>query len=138
MVMPVVGLGVGRGLGAAIGDVADYVAAAFLVALALYLLVAEEDDNRVESLPGHGGVALLAVGISVSLDELAIGFSIGLLDLSIWLAVVLIGAQAFAFAQVGLRLGARLGDAGREWAERLAGLALLALGILILAEKLAA
>ena len=32
-------------------------------------------------------------------------------------------------AQLGLRLGARLGEAAREWAERLAGIALLGLGI---------
>jgi putative Mn2+ efflux pump MntP len=51
--------------------------------------------------------------------------------------VILIGVQAFVVAQIGLRLGSRLSEAAREWAERLAGVALLGLGLLIVAEKLA-
>ena len=65
------------------------------------------------------------------------GFTIGLLHLSIWLAVILIGLQAFLVAQLGLRLGSRLGEAARAWAERAAALALLGLGALVLIQKLA-
>lgn len=139
MVMPIVGLLLGHGLGSAIGGVADYVAAAALLALGVWMLAADEEDEgeKVGSLSSRGGLALLGLGISISLDELAMGFTIGLLHLSIVLAVVLIGIQAFAVAQLGLRLGARLGDAAREWAERLAGVALVGLGVLILVEQLA-
>jgi manganese efflux pump family protein len=139
MAMPVVGLLLGHGLGAAVGGVADYVAAAALLALGGWILVAGggDDGEKVSALSSRGGLALIGLGISISLDELAMGFTIGLLKLSIVLAVVLIGVQAFAVAQLGLRLGAKLGEAAREWAEKLAGLALVGLGILILAEKLA-
>jgi putative Mn2+ efflux pump MntP len=64
------------------------------------------------------------------------GFTIGLLHLSLWLAVVLIGAQAFLFSQLGLRLGARLNGILRERAEQLAGIALLGLAALLAVEKL--
>jgi putative Mn2+ efflux pump MntP len=140
MVMPVVGLLLGHGLGAAIGSVADYVAAAALLALGGWMLFADDDDEgeKVSSLSSRGGLALVGLGISISLDELAMGFTIGLLHLPIVLAVVLIGAQAFAVAQLGLRLGARLRDAAREWAERLAGASLVGLGVLIVTEKLLA
>jgi putative Mn2+ efflux pump MntP len=139
-VMPMLGLLIGRGLGAAIGGVADYIAAGFLGALGLYLLLGDEggEHAKVDSLSTRRGLALLGLGVSISLDELAMGFSIGLLHLSIWLAVTLIGVQAFAVAQIGLRLGARLGEVARAWAERLAAVALLALGILILGERLTA
>jgi len=140
MAMPVVGLLLGRGLGAAVGGVADYVAAAALLALGGWMLIAEEGDERekVSALSSRGGLALIGLGISISLDELAMGFTIGLLQLSIVLAVVLIGIQAFAVAQLGLRLGTKLGESAREWAEKLAGVALVGLAILILAEKLVA
>ena len=69
------------------------------------------------------------------LDELAIGFTIGLVGVSIWLAVILIGAQAFFAAQVGLRLGGRLSEHARELAERLAGAALIALAVFLSIEK---
>lgn len=140
MAMPVIGLLLGHALGQAIGVAADYIAAAALFALGGWMLVSDEEDEagKVSALVANSGFALFALGISISLDELAMGFTIGLLGLSIWIAVVLIGAQAFAAAQLGLRLGTRLGEAAREWAERLAAVALLGLGALILAEKLAA
>jgi putative Mn2+ efflux pump MntP len=138
MAMPVVGLLLGRGLGRAIGGVADYFAAAALLGLGVWMLLADDEaeDEKIGALSTRGGLALIGLGVSISLDELAMGFTIGLLHLSIVLAVVLIGVQAFVLAQLGLRLGARLGTAAREWAERLAAFALIGLGVLVLAEKL--
>jgi putative Mn2+ efflux pump MntP len=65
------------------------------------------------------------------------GFTIGLLHLSIVWAVILIGAQAFLVAQLGLRLGSRLGETAREAAEKIAGLALIGLAVLVLVEQIA-
>jgi manganese efflux pump family protein len=125
--MPVVGLLVGHGLGSAIGTAADYIAIAILAGVGIWMLVANEEveEERIVQLSSGRGLALIALGLSISLDELAMGFTVGLLHLSIWLAVVLIGAQAFLLAQVGMRLGARGGEALREGAERAAGIALL-------------
>lgn len=128
--MPVVGLLAGRGLGAAIGGIADWVAAGALVLLGAWMLRGGEAERTV------GGAGLLAFGLSVSLDELAIGFTIGLLRLPLAAAVAVIAAQAFVAAQLGLRLGARLRETGRERAERLAGLALLGLAAFVLATRL--
>jgi putative Mn2+ efflux pump MntP len=135
--MPLVGVLVGHGLARLLGHSASYLAAAILIALGGWMLIGDDEGERssVEGLAARHGLALLALGLSVSLDELAIGFTIGLLHLSLWLAIVLIGAQAFVMAQLGLRLGARLGERVREGAERLAALALLALGILVLVEE---
>ncbi len=75
--------------------------------------------------------------MSISLDELAIGFTLGLMRLPATLVIALIAAQTFAVTQLGLRLGARLSERLREGAERLAGVALTVLGLVLLAEKLA-
>lgn len=138
MTMPVIGLLVGHALGQLVGDAADYVAIAVLALLGAWMLLHEEEDEeeKVDRIAAGSGFVLLALGISISLDELAIGFTIGLLHLSLGLAIVLIGVQAFLFAQLGLRLGAHLNDALRERAEQLAGLALLGLAVLIGVEKL--
>jgi manganese efflux pump family protein len=102
------------------------------------MLVHEEDDEseRAAQLAVGHGLVLVALGLSISLDELAIGFTTGLLHLNIWVAVVLIGVQAFLFSQLGLRLGTRLSETLRERAEQLAGVALLGLAILLAVEML--
>jgi manganese efflux pump family protein len=86
-------------------------------------------------VPTEWGAVVL--GVSISLDELAVGFTLDLLRLPTLLVIVLIGAQAFLVSQLGLRLGARVGSEVREGAERLAGLALIALGLGLLIEKIA-
>ena len=138
LAMPVAGLLLGRALGHVVGSAADYVAIAVLALVGLWMLVHEDRDEgeKLAGLTSGGALVLLALGISISLDELAMGFTIGLLHLSLWLALILIGAQAFAFAQLGLRLGARVGEALRERAEQLAGLALLGLAVLLVTEKI--
>ena len=138
-VMPLVGLLLGRVIGGAVGSAADYVAIVILALVGLWMLVAGEEagEQRMAGLTTGHGLALVALGVSVSLDELAMGFSVGLLHLSVWLAVVLIGAQAFLVAQLGMRLGTRGSEALSEVAERLAGIALIALAILLLVTQLA-
>jgi putative Mn2+ efflux pump MntP len=133
--MPLFGVAIGEALGSALGSPADYVASAALIGLGMYLLLSDGDERRAaSSLARAHGAALLGFGIAVSLDELAIGFSLGLLDLPVAWTIVLLAAQAFVAAQIGLALGARVGERVREAAERVAGLALLALGMTFLAQ----
>lgn len=140
--MPLVGLAVGRPLGSTIGSAADYVAIAVLLVVGL-AMVRESDEadetDRLASMLDRGGMAAVALGISISLDELAIGFTFGLLRLPVVAVVVVIAAQAFLVALIAMRIGARVGERIREGAERAAGgaLALLAVGLLIakLAER---
>jgi putative Mn2+ efflux pump MntP len=139
MAMPIVGLLAGRALGTVVGPAADYLAIGVLGLLGLWMLMHHEGDegDRVGQLTGGNGLVLLGLGISISLDELAIGFTIGLLHLFLLLAVLLIGLQAFLFAQLGLRLGAHFNETVRERAEQVAGLALLGLAVLLVVEKIA-
>jgi putative Mn2+ efflux pump MntP len=138
MAMPIIGLLIGNAVGSAVGGAADYVAIVVLAFLGAWMLLQdpEDEDEEVGYFASRGGVAILALGISISLDELAIGFTIGLLHLWLWLAVLLIGAQAFLFAQLGLRLGTRMGQTLRERAEQLAGAALMGLAALLVFERL--
>jgi manganese efflux pump family protein len=138
--MPLVGLALGAPLGRAIGSAADYLAVAVLLAFGLYTLFAAENDEeeRVARLADLSGWRAGLLGISISLDELAVGFTFGLLRLPVVPIIVLIAAQAFVVSQLGMRLGARLSEQVREGAERLAGVALVGLGVVLVAEKLAA
>jgi manganese efflux pump family protein len=138
--MPLIGLAIGVPLGNAAGGLADYGAAALLVALGVYLLVERGDDSdarRLASMSTRGLYGAIALGVSISLDELAIGLSAGLLRLPVLPIVIAAGVQAFVVTHVGLLLGSRLGRRWRESAERLAGVALLLLGVIVLAARVA-
>jgi putative Mn2+ efflux pump MntP len=137
-VMPLIGLAVGAPLGHAVGDSADYIAIGVLLAFGLYTLLGSGagEERRIAELAEARGPGVLLLGLSISLDELAIGFALGLLRLPAALVIALIALQAVIVTQLGLRLGNRLGERLRDAAELLAGLALTALAVVLLAEKL--
>jgi manganese efflux pump family protein len=127
--MPIVGFLAGGLIGEALGNVADYAAAAVLVGAGLLMFRNDDSEAGQRLAQRMRGLATLSVGVSVSLDELAIGLAIGLLRLPVLVVAILLGAQALVASQLGVRLGARLGEALRERAEQLAGGLLVALGL---------
>ena len=137
--MPLIGLALGAPLARAIGSGADYVAAAALIALGAWMLFSDEEkeEEAAERLVDARGIALVGLGLSISLDELAIGFSLGMVRLPVTEVVVAIAVQAFLAAQLGMAFGVRIGERWRENAERLAALALVGLGVFLLIERLA-
>jgi putative Mn2+ efflux pump MntP len=136
--MPLIGLVLGAVLARGIGQVAEYVAGAAVVAIGARMLLASDQDEEetVSRLAGSRGLALIGLGISISLDELAIGVTIGLAHLPITAVIVAIALQAFVAAQLGLAVGARIGERWRERAEQIAGIALILLGAYLIIEEL--
>jgi putative Mn2+ efflux pump MntP len=137
MAMPLVGLAAGLSLAPALGGAAELAAAALVVALGVWMLAADREPAAPTGPDDLPVVALAALGLSVSMDELAVGVAMGLAGLPAVAAVALIGAQAFAAAQIGYRLGARVGDSLAQPAERLGATALLALGLAMFAVRIA-
>ena len=138
--MPIAGLLVGRVIGSVIGQWAGYGGILFLLIAGFLLLrpgQREEDEERRLRLLAHArGLAIIDLGLSISVDELTVGLSAGLLGLSIALTVIWIAVQAFAAAQLGLRLGARLGEEVRERSKQAAGVALILVALVLLVLKL--
>jgi len=138
--MPIAGLLVGRVIGSVIGQWAGYGGILFLLIAGFLLLrpgQREEDEERRLRLLAHArGLAIIDLGLSISVDELTVGLSAGLLGLSIALTVIWIAVQAFAAAQLGLRLGARLGEEVRERSEQAAGVVLILVALVLLVLKL--
>jgi putative Mn2+ efflux pump MntP len=96
----------------------------------------QDEEDKAARITTSRGLALIGLGISISLDELAIGFSMGLTRLPAVAVIAAIALQAFIAAQLGLATGARIAERWRERAERLAGIALILLGIYLTAEQL--
>lgn len=135
--MPLIGLLIGKGAGRLIGDWASLIGGIALLAVAVWLVFFEDEDDEEEKLERNlVGWTLILTGLSISLDELAVGFSIGLVGVPVALTIVLIALQAFIFTFVGLTFGSKLKPYLGEWAEKLAGIVLGLLGLWILIDAI--
>jgi manganese efflux pump family protein len=138
--MPILGILIGQAIGRVVGAWAGYGGILFLlIAGALLLRPGQDEDaegRRLKLLAQARGLAIIDLGLSISVDELTVGFSAGLLAIPIALAVVWIAIQAFLVAQAGMRFGDRVGEELRERSEQAAGVALIAVALILLALKL--
>jgi manganese efflux pump family protein len=136
--MPLIGLGLGSVLAHGIGVAAHYLAGIVVSGIGAWTLLSDDQDEeaRASRFTASRGMALMALGIGISMDELAIGFSIGLTRLPVITVIAAIALQAFTAAQLGLTAGARIAERWRERTERLAGITLVVLGVYLIAEQL--
>jgi putative Mn2+ efflux pump MntP len=138
--MPIAGIVIGRVAGTFFGTWAGYGGILFLLLAGFLLLRPGKDGDaegkRLQLLAHARGLAVIDLGISISVDELTVGLSAGLLGLSIALTVIWIAIQAFLAAQLGLRFGGMLGEELRERSEQAAGIALIAVAVILLVLKL--
>ena len=129
--MPLVGVAVGAPVAHVIGSAGGYVAAVALAATGVWMIMADDDDEEQATggLVSAGGWTVIALALSISLDEFAIGFTLGLARLPVIWVIVAIGVQALIASQLGLAVGGRVGAVWRDRTERLAGLMLILLGV---------
>jgi manganese efflux pump family protein len=139
--MPIAGMLLGQAIGRLVGPWAGYTGILFLLVAGAMLLRPGRDEDaeerRLKLLAHARGIAILDLGLSISVDELTVGFSAGLLGIPIALAVIWIAIQAFGVAQLGLSLGGRISDEMRERSEQAAGVALILVALVLLGLRLA-
>jgi putative Mn2+ efflux pump MntP len=131
-----IGLLAGVPLGNAIGDSASAIGAVVVIGIGTAILLERDDSEDARELAAASGWRLFAVGAAISADELVLGLSLGLLGLPALPALLLIAAQAVLVTQVGIRLGAEIGRRIGAGAERAGGVALILVGLVLLAEAL--
>jgi|SRR5690242_11152330 len=138
--MPILGILLGQAIGKVAGAWAGYGGILFLAIAGALLLRPGQDEEaegrRLKLLAQARGLAVIDLGLSISVDELTVGFSAGLLAIPIAFAVIWIAIQAFLVAQAGMRFGDRVGEELRERSEKAAGVALISVALILLALKL--
>lgn len=83
-----------------------------------------------------GPWALVATAVGTSIDAAAVGVGLAFLGANIWIIALSIGLTTFALTTIGMLIGRSLGARFGKIAELVGGLALIALGTLILLEHL--
>jgi putative Mn2+ efflux pump MntP len=133
-----IGLVLGSELAETIGEPADYVGAGVFAVLGIYLLLDRDasEAERVRKGISENVCGLIGLGISISPDELAAGFGLGLAHIPVAAGFVAIAVQGLIASQVGLFVGARVGERFRVAAGRLAPIGLILIGVYQLVEQL--
>ncbi len=143
--MPVLGLVLGHGLAASLGQAARWLGGGVLSAFGAWGLVhawrapdgGAPDGGAPEGGAPDGGAGRqpigrqLAGGLVLSGDNLAAGFALGAYHTGIVVAAVVFGVVSVAMSLAGLELGARIGAAAGERSELIACALLIVVGIVI-------
>ncbi len=134
--MMAAGIVAGDALEGAFGAATLYLAAAALLVIGargiLHGLKGDKADPppRREMSPRQ----VAATGVVIAADKLAIGLSFAVLGAPPGPLALIVGVQAFAATLLGLALGARLGSKADDWAEIIAGVVFVVLGLAVLVK----
>ena len=114
-----------------------FVLLAFLGGKMLWDVFHEKEDEEQESAErrlDHRELFMLA--IATSIDALAVGIAFACLDVNIWSSISIIGVTTLVISFAGVWIGNRFGNRFQKKAEIAGGLALILIGVKILAEHL--
>jgi len=134
--MPVVGWFGGTMVSSFLAKFAYLIAAGLLVSIGLRMIwESRTAHQKSPSFDPTRGWSLVGLSIATSIDALAIGISIGLMRVSIWLPAAVIGIVTILVTCIGITIGRTTGKVLGNWAERIGGLILIAIGIRIIIQQ---
>jgi putative Mn2+ efflux pump MntP len=141
-ITPAIGWLLGAVLSRYIDAYDHWIAFALLAAVGLHLIKESLSpiDEAAEAQPRNGlsPVKLLLTGLATSIDATAVGVSLAVINVNLFYACAVIGFVSFAMSTMGALIGKRAGKLLGRKAEAAGGIALIAIGSVILAEHLLA
>jgi manganese efflux pump family protein len=148
--MPVLGLVLGHGLAAGLGQAARWLGGGVLIAVGVVSLILAQrgavcGQVAAERPRGTGRIAaerpwgtgrIAASGLALSFDNLAAGFALGAYRTGLAVAAIVFGLVSVLMSLAGLELGAKVGVVAGDRSELVASALLIAVGALIAAGVL--
>jgi len=151
--MPVLGVALGQGVAASLGQAARWLGGAALIAIGVTSLIgagrsirSSRDVRGARDVCGQGGDdgpgtgepswrlgRVTATGLALSVDNLAAGFALGAYHTGLAVAAVVFGAISVIMSLAGLELGARLGAGVGDRSELVASVLLIGVGAAVAA-----
>lgn len=127
-VMPLLGLLLGRWLGGFLGPFTELFGTVVLALSGLLLIVMSWYERDASEVAG-GGMALLGLPVSLSLDNLLAGVGLGTMGHPVLWSALAIGAMSTSLCAIGLFSGGWLRQRLPGRAELLGGMGLLVLSV---------
>jgi len=137
--MPIIGFLAGLSLKGFISAYDHWIAFGLLVLVGGKMIYESLTFEAAEkNLDPSNLLVLLALSVATSIDALAIGITLSVLTTSILGTAAMIGLVTFALSYAGILIGKRFGHFFESKIETIGGLILIAIGVKILIEHLAA
>lgn len=124
VIMPLIGMGIGRMLSVQLGHMATYIGGGLLFFLGIQMVIASfrhEQEHWLRPV----GIGLFVFAFSVSLDSFSVGLSLGIYGVEMALAVIAFGLTSMMLTWMGLLLGCRFQRWLGTYSEVLGGAILL-------------
>jgi manganese efflux pump family protein len=131
IIMPLLGMFVGRFLSYQLGSIASYIGGVLLLMLGIQMIVTsfrKENDSFISPM----GIGLIFFAFSVSLDSFSVGLSLGIYGVRTLLTIVLFGLFSMVLTWIGLMLGRHFQQWLGAYSEALGGSILFAFGLKLL------
>jgi putative Mn2+ efflux pump MntP len=133
--MQLIGYEIGAGAGKLIGEIAVYVGFAILAFVGILMIRSSMRHHEETGFDATRGTGLLMTSISVSLDSLGVGIALPAAGISLVPLLITLSITTTAFTLLGLEFGSRLGERYEHRAELAAGIVLIILSGLFIAER---
>ena len=135
--MPVVGWLAGSAIHDRIASVDHWVAFGVLALIGSRMIIgAWREESHHRKADPTTGWHLVLLSVATSIDALAVGLSLAVLGNAIAIPALTIGLITAAITATGMTLGRRIGEQWGPRIEAAGGLALIAIGVKIVAEHL--
>ncbi len=131
MVMPLLGMTVGKQLTVHFGNIATLIGGVLLIILGIQMIVSSLRSNDEPFITPRGfGVWLFA--LSVSLDSFSVGLSLGIFGAKVVMTIFLFGVISMGLTWLGLLIGRKTQKWFGSYGEALGGCILLSFGLKLL------
>ncbi|MBD3835765.1 manganese efflux pump MntP family protein [Brevundimonas sp.] len=139
-ITPIIGWSLGLIAAGLIQQIDHWIAFALLAVVGAHMIKEglSKPDAAGEGAPSRrsGLLALVATAVGTSIDAAAVGVGLAFIGANIWVIAASIGFTTFVLTTTGMLIGKAVGVRFGKTAELLGGVALIGIGLLILAEHL--
>lgn len=131
VVMPLIGMMIGKVLSEQFGSIATLIGGLLLIMLGVQMMLSsfkKEDGPLITPV----GMGLIVFALSVSLDSFSVGLSLGIYGARTLLTILMFGAVSMLLTWMGLFFGRKLQGWLGSYSEALGGSILLGFGLKLL------
>ncbi|WP_408008639.1 manganese efflux pump MntP family protein [Pseudalkalibacillus sp. A8] len=128
MIMPLLGMSIGKQLSLHFGNLATWIGGGLLVALGVQMILSSLRSTD-EPFITPKGFGIWLFSLSVSLDSFSVGLSLGIFGAKVIITILLFGIISMGLTWIGLLIGTKTQKWFGSYSEALGGCILLSFGL---------